>query len=64
MKDWQKIAESRTGIDLEMDKALLWEQGEIRAVVLNQKVSAYDLGNWELYVHVDDVSDALDLIKK
>ena len=64
MKDWQKIAESHTGIDLEMDKALLWEQAEIRAVVLNQKVSAYDLGNWELYVHVDDVSEALDLIKK
>jgi hypothetical protein len=45
-----------------MDKALLWEQAEIRAVVLNQKVSAYDLGNWELYVHVDDVSEARTLL--
>jgi hypothetical protein len=58
MKDWVKIAESRTGIDLEMDKALLWERESIRAVVLNQKVSAYDLGNWELYVHADYASKA------
>lgn len=64
MKDWVKIAESRTGIDLEMDKALLWEQAEIRAVVMNQKVSAYDLGNWELYVHADDASEARTLVLK
>lgn len=64
MKDWVKIAESRTGIDLEMDKVLLWEQAEIRAVVLNQKVSGYDLGNWELYVHVEDEVEARTLVVK
>jgi hypothetical protein len=47
-----------------MDKALLWEQAEIRAVVLNQKVSAYDLGNWELYVHVEDEVEARTLVVK
>ncbi len=57
------IGQSRTGIDLEMQKALLWERGEIPAVVMNKKLSAYDLGNWELYVHQDDEEEALKLLK-
>jgi hypothetical protein len=63
MEGWKLIGQSRTGIDLEMLKALLWERAEIRAVVMNKKLSAYDLGNWELYVHQDDEEEALNIIK-
>jgi hypothetical protein len=63
MEGWKLIGQSRTGIDLEMQKALLWEKAEIRAVVMNKKVSAYDLGNWELYVHQDDEAEALNILK-
>jgi hypothetical protein len=63
MEGWKLIGQSRTGIDLEMQKALLWERAEIRAVVMNKKLSAYDLGNWELYVHQDDEEEALNIIK-
>ena len=63
MEGWKLIGQSRTGIDLEMQKALLWERAEIRAVVMNKKLSAYDLGNWELYVHQDDEEEALNLLK-
>jgi hypothetical protein len=61
MEGWKLIGQSRTGIDLEMQKALLWEKGEIHAVVMNKKLS--DLGNWELYVHQDDEEEALNLLK-
>jgi hypothetical protein len=63
MEGWKLIGQSRTGIDLEMLKALLWERAEIRAVVMNKKLSAYDLGNWELYVHQDDEEEVLNIIK-
>jgi hypothetical protein len=63
MEVWKLIGQSRTGIDLEMQKALLWERGEIHAVVMNKKLSAYDLGNWELYVHQDDEEEAQKLLK-
>ena len=63
MEGWKLIGQSRTGIDLEMQKALLWEKAEIRAVVMNKKLSAYDLGNWELYVHQDDEEEALNILK-
>ncbi len=63
MEAWKLIGQSRTGIDLEMQKALLWEKGKIHAVVMNKKLSAYDLGNWELYVHQNDEEEALKLLK-
>ena len=63
MEGWKLIGQSRTGIDLEMQKALLWERAEIRAVVMNKKLSAYDFGNWELYVHQDDETEALNILK-
>ena len=63
MEGWKLIGQSRTGIDLEMQKALLWERAEIRAVVMNKKLSAYDLGNWELYVHQDDEAESLNILK-
>jgi hypothetical protein len=62
MEGWKLIGQSRTGIDLEMQKALLWERAEIRAVVINKKLSAYDLGNWELYVHQDDEVEAVNIL--
>lgn len=58
IKDWVLIGSSRTGIDLEVKKGLLAENHQIQAVVMNKKVSAYDLGVWELYVHEKDAEEA------
>ena len=52
------IGQSRTGIDLEVQKGLLEEIHQIPAVVVNKKFSAYDLGSWELYVHQDNYERA------
>jgi len=40
------------------EKGLLAENHQIQAVVMNKKVSAYDLGVWELYVHEKDAEQA------
>jgi hypothetical protein len=61
MEDWKIIGQSRTGIDLEVQKGLLEEIHQIPAVLVNKKFSAYDLGSWELYVHKDNFEQA-DLI--
>lgn len=58
MKDWELIGVSKNGIDLEIQKSALLENCEIHSIVMNKKVSAYDIGNWELYVHQSQVEDA------
>jgi hypothetical protein len=58
IKDWVCLGSSRTGIDLEVKKGILAESHQIPAVIMNKKVSAYDLGVWELYVHKKDVEQA------
>lgn len=58
MKNWQLIGISKNGIDLEIQKSLLQENCQINAIVINKKVSAYDLGNWELYVHETQIKEA------
>jgi hypothetical protein len=58
MKNWLKIGESKNGIDLEIQKSVLRENCGIQAIVLNNKLSAYDLGNWELYVHESQAEEA------
>jgi hypothetical protein len=58
MKNWAKIGESKNGIDLEIQKSILHENCEIEAIIVNNKVSAYDLGNWELFVHESEADRA------
>jgi hypothetical protein len=64
MEDWKIIGQSRTGIDLEVQKGLLEEIHQIPAVVVNKKFSAYDLGSWELYVHKDNFEQADSILNQ
>lgn len=58
------IGQSRTGIDLEVQKGLLEEIHQIPAVIVNKKFSAYDLGSWELYVHQNDFERANSILNR
>lgn len=58
IKDWQLLGVSKNGIDLEIQKSILSENCQIESIVMNKKVSAYDLGNWELYVHESQAEEA------
>ncbi|CAM3841915.1 DUF2007 domain-containing protein [Aquirufa aurantiipilula] len=58
IKDWVLLGTSENGIDLEMQKSMLSESYEIPAVVINKKISPYNLGVFELYVHQDHVEQA------
>ncbi|CAM4285835.1 hypothetical protein EWU23_11170 [Cytophagaceae bacterium 50C-KIRBA] len=58
IKDWTLLGSSQHGIDLELQKLMLTESYEIPAVVINKKISPYDLGVFELYVHQDNFEQA------
>jgi hypothetical protein len=58
MKDWELLGVSRNGIDLEIQKSALSGNCDIQAIIINKKVSGYELGNWELYVHQSQVEEA------
>jgi hypothetical protein len=64
MEGWMIIGQSRTGIDLEVQKGLLEEIHQIPAVIVNKKFSAYDLGSWELYVHQNDFERANSILNR
>lgn len=63
MVDWTLIGRSRTGIDLEVIKGMLAENFNIPSVLINKKVSAYDLGNWELFVHNTDADQVQEILE-
>lgn len=58
------MGQSRTGIDLEVQKGLLEEIHQIPAVVVNKKFSAYDIGSWELYVHKDNFERVTSILNR
>ncbi|MHA8053295.1 putative signal transducing protein [Aquirufa sp. Wall-65K1] len=58
IKDWVLLGSSQNGIDLELLKSMLADSYEIPAVVINKKISPYNLGVFELYVHQDHVDQA------
>ncbi|MHA8101664.1 hypothetical protein PQG46_07475 [Aquirufa nivalisilvae] len=58
IKDWVLLGTSENGIDLEMQKSILSESYEIPAIVVNKKISPYNLGVFELYVHQDHIDQA------
>ncbi|MFL0161496.1 hypothetical protein [Aquirufa salirivi] len=58
IQDWTLLGSSQQGIDLEIQKSMLIERYEIPAVVINKKISPYDLGVFELYVHQDNFEKA------
>ncbi|AWL09848.1 hypothetical protein HME7025_01999 [Aquirufa nivalisilvae] len=58
IKDWVLLGTSENGIDLEMQKSMLSESYEIPAIVVNKKISPYNLGVFELYVHQNHIDQA------
>ena len=62
MKDWQLLGTSTNGIDLEIQKSALLENCQIQAIVINKKVSGYELGNWEIYVHQSQAEKAKEYL--
>ncbi|RXK49947.1 hypothetical protein ESB04_06520 [Aquirufa rosea] len=64
MMDWVLVGSSSNGIDLELQKSMLMERYDIPAVVINKKVSPYNLGVYELYVHEDHLETAQLAIKE
>ncbi|MFM6948496.1 MAG: hypothetical protein ACKOWQ_05735 [Aquirufa sp.] len=62
MKDWELLGVSTNGIDLEIQKSALLENCQIQAIVINKKVSGYELGNWELYVHQSQAEAAKEYL--
>ena len=58
IKDWVLLGTSENGIDLEMQKSFLSESHDIPSVVINKKISPYNLGVFELYVHQDHAEQA------
>ncbi len=63
MKDWRKVYVSAFEHKVDIVQAVLKEE-EIPSVVMNLKDRAYLFGEVELYVHVDDVMKAKQIIQK
>jgi hypothetical protein len=61
--NWKLVYSSSDPIQVEIFKGVLEEEG-IRAIIINKKDSAYLFGEAELYVNVDDVLKANQIIKK
>lgn len=63
MKDWRKVYGSGFEHKVEIVQAVLKEE-EIPSVVMNRKDRAYLFGEVELYVHVDHLLKAKQIIEK
>lgn len=63
MRDWQSVYK-----DTKEHRALIvkdvLESMEMNPVLVNKKVSAYDLGNFEIFVAPDQVIRAIKIIKE
>lgn len=64
MSNWKVIIRSESIEHLEMLKINLKENCDIDAVVLNKKISAYQLGTAELLVAEKDVEVATKFLEK
>ncbi len=63
MKDWRKVYSNSFEYKVEIVQAVLKDKG-ITSVIMNKKDSAYLVGEIELYVQVDDVLRANQVINK
>ena len=64
MKNWATVAKSESLEHLEILKINLKENCGIDAVVLNKKVSGYQLGSGELLVSIEDAEKASEYLNK
>ncbi len=63
-KNWEKVHSSNLPHSIELLRTILEEHG-INAIILNQQDSTYPvIGEAELYVHRENVVQALQIINK
>lgn len=62
MNDWQSVFKDERQHRVEIVKSVL-EDLNIKAIVINKKVSAYGFGMMEVFVQPDDVIRAIKIIK-
>lgn len=63
MRDWQAVFKDTREYRADIVKAVL-EDRELSPVKVNKKVSAYGLGNFEIFVAPDHVLRAIKIIKE
>ncbi len=63
MNNWQSVYKDSKEYRVEIVKAVL-EDNQLSAVVVNKKISAYELGNFEVFVAPDHIIKALKIIKE
>jgi hypothetical protein len=61
-KDWKVVYESPNEVRAEIVKAVL-EDSEIPTLIINKKDSAYQFGNYEVYVNQVHINEATKIIK-
>jgi len=63
MDQWQKIFDTRKHHEAEIVKTLLIDN-DIQAVIVDKQDSLYQFGYYEVHVPVDDVLQAIKIIKE
>lgn len=63
MDNWTLVYSSNQLYKVELKRQLL-EEGDIQAIIVNKKDSAYLFGDIELYVSVEDAFQARQIILK
>ena len=63
MNNWQSVFKDRMEYRAEIVKAVL-EENHLNPVVVNKKFSAYDFGNFEVFVEPDHVIKAIKIINE
>ena len=63
MAEWQKVFEYNTPYRVEIVKAILDKHG-LNPIVMNKKDTAYQLGQFEVRVHPDNVIKAIRIINE
>lgn len=63
MKGWQKVFKSTSEYRVEIVKAVL-EENEMHPVKVNNTISGYGIGDFEIFVSPDEVIRAMKLISE
>ena len=63
MNNWQPVFKDNREYRVDIVKAVLEDEG-MTPVKVNKKISAYDLGNFEIFVAPDFVLRAIKIIKE
>ncbi len=61
-KDWKIVYENPNEVRVEIVKAVL-EESEIPAVIVNQKDTMYQFGNYKVYVNQAHINEATKIIR-